>query len=103
MSESNPKPQYSPGLDGIIAGESAICSVQAETGLHYYGYGIEAIANQIPFEQVAWLLLHGEMPTAPELKEFSRQLATSAALPDDDPPAEYPSFRGLITGPSALV
>ncbi len=81
MSESTAKPPYSPGLDGIIAGESAICSVQADTGLHYYGYGIEAIANQIPFEQVAWLLLHGEMPTAPELKEFSRQLATSAALP----------------------
>jgi 2-methylcitrate synthase len=72
---------YSPGLDGVIAGESKICYVDAEHGLHYYGYGIEALAPKIPFENVAWLLLHGEMPTDAERKQFAADLAANAELP----------------------
>jgi 2-methylcitrate synthase len=75
------KPAYSPGLDGVIAGESAICSVHPDSGLRYYGYSIEEIAGKVKFEEVAWLLLHGQMPSSAELAEFSKQLASSAALP----------------------
>ena len=76
MSETT-KPAYSPGLDGIIAGESAICSVDDTHGLRYYGYGIETLAPKIPFEDVAWLLLHGELPNDGEKKQFAKELADS--------------------------
>lgn len=108
MSESPTKPAYSPGLDGVVAGESAICSVHPDTGLRYYGYGIEGIADKVAFEEVAWLLLHGEMPSPAELKEFSRQLASSAALPPAVVqilkcfPKETRAMDYLRTGVSAL-
>jgi citrate synthase len=79
MSETA-KPAYSPGLDGVIAGESAICAVDDTHGLRYYGYGIETLAPKIPFEDVAWLLLHGELPNDAEKKQFAKELADSAAL-----------------------
>jgi len=79
MSEAN-KPAYSPGLDGVIAGESAICCVDATEGLRYYGYGIEELAPKIPFEDVAWLLLHGELPDEAQIKQFAKELAESAPL-----------------------
>ena len=77
MSETT-KAAYSPGLAGVIAGESAICSVDDVHGLRYYGYGIETLAPKVPFEDVAWLLLHGELPSEGEKKEFARELAESA-------------------------
>jgi citrate synthase len=109
MSESTAKPAYSPGLDGVIAGESAICSVQADAGLHYYGYGIEGLADKLTFESVAWLLLHGEMPSAEESKKFSRELADSASLPPQIPqllkcfPKTTRAMDYLRTGVSALA
>jgi len=81
MSEAT-KPAYSPGLDGVIAGESAICGVDAVHGLRYYGYGIEELGPKIPFEDVAWLLLHGELPSESAKKQFATELAESAPLPD---------------------
>ena len=79
MSETT-KPAYSPGLDGVIAGESAICAVDDVHGLRYRGYGIEEMAPKVPFEDVAWLLLHGELPNDAEKKEFAKELAASALL-----------------------
>jgi citrate synthase len=79
MSETT-KPAYSPGLDGVIAGESAICAVDDTHGLRYYGYGIETLASKVPFEDVAWLLLHGELPNEGQKKQFAKELADSAAL-----------------------
>jgi len=81
MSETT-KPAYSPGLDGVIAGESAICAVDDVHGLRYRGYGIEEMAAKVPFEDVAWLLLHGEMPTETQKKEFAKDLSASAELPE---------------------
>jgi citrate synthase len=81
MSEAG-KLAYSPGLAGVVAGESAICSVDDTHGLRYYGYGIEGLAPKIPFEDVAWLLLHGELPNDTERKQFVRELAAAASLPD---------------------
>ena len=69
------------GLIGVIAGESAICCVDAAHGLRFYGYGIEELASKVPFEDVAWLLLHGELPSESAKKQFANELAEYAELP----------------------
>jgi citrate synthase len=75
------KPAYSPGLAGVIAGESAICWVDPNAGLLYRGYDVHELAGRTTFEDVAWLLLRGEMPSQKEAAEFARQLAAERALP----------------------
>jgi 2-methylcitrate synthase/citrate synthase II len=73
---------YSPGLEGVIAGESALCLVdEGESGLLYRGYRIGDLAEYSTFEEVAYLLLFGELPTARQLKDFSSQTAQQAFLP----------------------
>jgi 2-methylcitrate synthase/citrate synthase II len=73
--------KYSPGLEGVIAGESAICHVDPDAGLLYRGYNIESLAPRAGFEKVAWLLLQGELPTETEIIEFHNQLTAASALP----------------------
>ncbi|HKQ40814.1 MAG TPA: citrate/2-methylcitrate synthase [Verrucomicrobiae bacterium] len=75
------KPNYSPGLEGVIAGETSICWVDPNAGLLYRGYDVHDLASHASFEEVVWLLLHGELPTMPELAGISRQLASERALP----------------------
>ena len=62
------EPIYSPGLEGVIAGETAISTIAG--GLQYRGYSIEDLAEHATFEEVAYLLLHGELPKASELAAF---------------------------------
>jgi len=70
------------GLADVIAGQSAICTVGKEgRGLSYRGYAIEALAQQTCFEEVAYLLLYGELPTANELVAFSQRLVAQRGLP----------------------
>ena len=57
------KPAYSPGLAGVIAGETEICWVDPNAGLMYRGYDIHEMAEKANFEEVAYLLLNGELPT----------------------------------------
>ncbi|MGD8453429.1 MAG: citrate/2-methylcitrate synthase [Phycisphaerae bacterium] len=71
---------YHPGLEGVIAGETAICSVEQD-GLAYRGYDVTDLAEHASFEECAYLLLHGELPTEPELKLFRRCLASHYELP----------------------
>ncbi|MBX6326827.1 MAG: citrate synthase, partial [Chthoniobacterales bacterium] len=75
------KPEYSPGLAGVIAGETAICWVDPNAGLMYRGYDIHDMAQKASFEEVAYLLLNGELPDAKQLAEFRQQLAAERALP----------------------
>src|SRR3954453_13200735 len=75
------KPQYSPGLAGVIAGETAICWVDPAAGLMYRGYDIHGMAEKATFEEVAYLLLNGELPNAKQLKEFTQQIASERGLP----------------------
>ena len=75
------KEAYSPGLAGVIAGESAICWVHPDAGLLYRGYDIHELAKQSSFEEVTWLLLHGELPTMEQLAGFERDLAAERSLP----------------------
>src|SRR5436190_18365073 len=75
------KPQYSPGLEGVIAGESSICAVDPNVGLLYRGYDIEQLAAHASFEEVFWLLLKGELPSMKELGGFAKDLSTERGLP----------------------
>jgi 2-methylcitrate synthase/citrate synthase II len=74
-------PAYSPGLAGVIAGETAICWVDPNAGLMYRGYDIHEVAQQASFEEVAYLLLNGELPNVKQLTEFARQIAAERELP----------------------
>src|SRR5437868_2680068 len=70
---------YSPGLEGVIAGETAISTV--EGGLRYRGYPVTELAEKVSFEEVAYLLLHDDLPTASQLDDFQRQVAQARQIP----------------------
>jgi 2-methylcitrate synthase/citrate synthase II len=75
------KPEYSPGLAGVIAGETQICWVDPNAGLAYRGYDIHEMADKATFEEVAYLLVNRELPNAKQLKEFREQIAVQRELP----------------------
>ncbi len=69
-------PDQTQGLAGVIAGDSSICLCGAEDeSLLYRGYSIEDLASHSSFEEVAWLLLCGSLPTKRELEEYIKRLA----------------------------
>ena len=70
---------FSPGLEGVIAGETAICTV--EGGLSYRGYFVGDLAANCSFDEVAYLLLYGELPNAADLKGFQTRVAVARRLP----------------------
>src|SRR3989440_2180413 len=76
------KPAYSPGLAGVVAGETEICWVDPNAGLMYRGYDIHEMATKANFEEVAYLLLKGELPNAGQLTAFSKTLASERKLPE---------------------
>src|SRR5215212_6935396 len=76
------RPTYSPGLEGVIAGETAICQVDPSGILLYRGYDIHELATRATFEDVARLLIRGEYPTPAQADEMRRELTANAALPD---------------------
>jgi 2-methylcitrate synthase len=70
------------GLAGVVAGKTAVCTVGQEgVGLTYRGYDIHDLAAQATFEEVAYLLLYGALPTASELEQFRARLLPLRALP----------------------
>jgi 2-methylcitrate synthase/citrate synthase II len=71
---------YSPGLEGVIAGETAISTV--EGGLRYRGYPVTDLAEKCSFDEVAYLLLHGELPTKGQLADFHKRVAGARQLPE---------------------
>jgi 2-methylcitrate synthase/citrate synthase II len=71
---------YSPGLEGVVAGETAISTV--EDGLRYRGYPVPELAEKATFDEVAYLLLYGELPTVAELKAFQARVAMARRLPE---------------------
>ena len=76
---TTPKETYSPGLEGVIAGETAISTVTG--GLRYRGYPVVELAEHSTFDEVAFLLLHGELPTRTQLADFNKRLAAAQKLP----------------------
>jgi 2-methylcitrate synthase/citrate synthase II len=81
MATEAKQPSYSPGLAGVIAGETAICWVDPNAGLMYRGYDIHEMAQQASFEEVAYLLLNGELPDVKQLAQFRQQIAAERELP----------------------
>ena len=69
---------YSPGLEGVVAGETAVSTLAG--GLQYRGYAVEELATQATFEEVAYLILHGELPTTGQLDAFRQRLAEAQTL-----------------------
>ena len=77
-------PELVPGLAGIPAAESSISFIDGQVGvLEYRGYRIEDLAANSTYEEVAWLLLYGELPSASELAAFRADLAELRELPDE--------------------
>lgn len=69
-------------LSGVVAGETAICTVGKEgVGLTYRGYTIEELAAHASYEETAWLVLHGELPTRAQRDDFRTRLIALRALP----------------------
>ena len=70
------------GLAGVTAGEMHICTVGQEgAGLTYRGYDIYDLADNASFEEVAYLLLHGTLPTQVELDSYVTRIKTNRGLP----------------------
>src|SRR4051812_37090759 len=70
------------GLAGIVAGQTAISTVGKEgVGLTYRGYAIEDLAQKATFEEVAWLLLKGELPNRNQLAQYRKALESHRGLP----------------------
>ena len=76
------KPKKSVALSGVPAGNTALCSV-GRTGndLHYRGYDILDFAKQSQFEEIAYLLVHGKLPTTAELSNYKLKLKALRGLP----------------------
>ncbi|RTE85815.1 MULTISPECIES: 2-methylcitrate synthase [Gammaproteobacteria] len=70
------------GLRGQVAGETALCTVgKSGSGLTYYGYDISELAEKVGFEEVAYLLAHGELPNTSQLADYKARLKTLRGLP----------------------
>jgi len=104
-----PKVKKSVALSGVTAGNTALCTVGV-TGndLHYRGYDILEIANTCEFEEIAFLLVHGKLPTRPELDGYKLKLKSLRGLPaavraalETLPAAAHP-MDVLRTGASVL-
>ena len=75
-------PKKSVALSGVSVAETSICSIDPDEGvLMYRGYDITQLAEHASYEEVAYLLLEGELPATEELEAFKEQLAGERALP----------------------
>jgi 2-methylcitrate synthase len=79
---TGPKPKKSVALSGVIAGNTALCTVGV-TGndLHYRGYDILDIADECEFEEIAHLLVHERFPTETELRAYKAKLRALRGVP----------------------
>jgi 2-methylcitrate synthase len=103
------KPKKSVALSGVVAGNTALCTV-GRTGndLHYRGYDILDIATQCEFEEIAHLLVHEKLPNRIQLAAYKKKLKALRSLPgavatvlEQLPAASHP-MDVLRTGVSAL-
>ena len=70
------------GLAGVIADTSAVSVVDEESGsLLYRGYPVPELATSCSFEEVAYLIWHGELPTATQLEEFEEAERSRRRVP----------------------
>ncbi len=101
------EPIYSPGLEGVIAGETAISTITG--GLSYRGYSIEDLAEHASFEEVAYLILNGELPTSDQLSSFCDRLRQASSVNEAiidalrPIPTSTPMMDVMRTGASLLA
>ena len=103
------KPKKSVALSGVVAGNTAICTVgRSGNDLHYRGYDILDIAESCEFEEIAHLLIHGKLPNPADLAAYKRRLRGLRGLSprqraelEQIPTAAHP-MDVLRTGVSAL-
>ena len=73
---------YGRGLEGLVAGETAISDIDGSAGrLLYRGYPIEDLVGRASFEEITYLILIGEMPNAEQLENWSAELQRWRAPP----------------------
>jgi citrate synthase len=96
-------------LSGVVVGETALSSIDPERGvLRYRGYDIADLAEHASYEEVAYLLLEGELPSSEELETFRDALGAARALPKEveavvDAAADAAPMAMLRTAVSALA
>src|SRR5207248_1080243 len=74
---------YSPGLEVVTAGISSISEVDPERNeLIYRGYSIHDLVKNCSFDEVAYLLLLGKLPSRRELNDFTAQVGADRHVPD---------------------
>ncbi len=72
---------YAKGLEGIIAGESAISRIDGQAGrLTYRGFSIEELAEYSDFEEATYLLLYEKLPNSSEMEAFRRTMRASRGI-----------------------
>lgn len=77
------KPKKSVALSGVEAGNTGICTVgRSGNDLHYRGYDILDFAETAEFEEIAYLLIHGSLPTQSELSAYKTKLKSLRKLPE---------------------
>ena len=82
MTDIKPAPKKSVALSGVVAGNTALCTVgRAGNDLHYRGYDILDVAETCEFEEIAHLLVHGSLPTSSELRNYKAKLKALRGLP----------------------
>jgi len=109
ITETAPKAKKSVALSGVTAGNTALCTV-GRTGndLAYRGYDILDIAATCEFEEIAYLLIHGKLPTGAELSAYKAKLRSLRGLPEpvkeilERIPAAAHPMDVMRTGVSAL-
>ncbi|MFM9141634.1 MAG: 2-methylcitrate synthase [Actinomycetota bacterium] len=103
------KPKKSVALSGVTAGDTALSTVgRSGNDLHYRGYDIHDLAKNCEFEEVAYLILYGELPSQTQLSEYKSRLAKLRDLPspvktilENLPKSTHP-MDVIRTGVSAL-
>lgn len=82
MSDESSEERIYRGLKGVYFDRSPATYIDGRAGeLRYYGYSIHELAEHASFEETAYLLLHGELPTAGKLKAFDDQLKEARTIP----------------------
>lgn len=106
---SGPKPKKSVALSGVVAGNTALCTVgRSGNDLHYRGYDILDIATQCEFEEIAYLLVHEKLPNRAALAAYKVKLKKLRVPPKavltvlEQLPASSHPMDVLRTGVSAL-
>jgi 2-methylcitrate synthase len=109
MTDTAPPRKKSVALSGVVAGNTALCTVgRSGNDLHYRGYDILEVAEACEFEEIAHLLVHGELPTAAELRAYREKLISLRGLPPEvrrvleSLPATAHPMDVMRTGVSAL-